>query len=70
MDEATPAPDRAQLITEECMIPGGDAGTLLHVRNKRPDGLTRFNADTPPYMAQALFPQLVNTPYKRLVMIG
>ena len=28
------------------------------------------DADTPPYMALALFPELVNAPYKRLVMIG
>jgi len=32
--------------------------------------LGEWDADTPPYMAQALFPRLVNAPYKRLVMIG
>ena len=29
-----------------------------------------WDADTPPYMAQTLFPLLVNAPWKRLVMIG
>ncbi len=29
-----------------------------------------WDADTPPSMAQALFPRLSNAPYKRLVMIG
>lgn len=29
-----------------------------------------WDADTPPYMAQALFAELKNTPYKRLVTIG
>ncbi|MGZ5231098.1 MAG: alpha/beta hydrolase [Burkholderiales bacterium] len=32
--------------------------------------VAEWDADTPPYMAQALFPKLVNAPYKRLVMIG
>jgi len=32
--------------------------------------VAEWDADTPPYMAQALFPLLVNAPYKRLVMIG
>jgi pimeloyl-ACP methyl ester carboxylesterase len=32
--------------------------------------LGAWDADTPPYMAQALFPRLINAPYKRLVMIG
>jgi len=32
--------------------------------------LGAWDADTPPYMAQALFPLLTGTPYKRLVMIG
>ena len=29
-----------------------------------------WDQDTPPYMAQALFPKLVNAPYKQLVQIG
>lgn len=32
--------------------------------------LAEWDADTPPYMAQALFPKLVNSPNKRLVIIG
>jgi len=32
--------------------------------------LGAWDADTPPYMAQALFPLLTGAPYKRLVMIG
>lgn len=32
--------------------------------------VAEWDADTPPYMAQALFPKLVNAPYKRLVIIG
>jgi pimeloyl-ACP methyl ester carboxylesterase len=32
--------------------------------------LGEWDADTPPYMAQALFARLNNAPYKRLVMIG
>jgi pimeloyl-ACP methyl ester carboxylesterase len=32
--------------------------------------LAEWDADTPPYMAQTLFPLLVNAPSKRLVMIG
>ena len=32
--------------------------------------LGEWDADTPPYMAQAIFPRLINAPYKRLVMIG
>jgi pimeloyl-ACP methyl ester carboxylesterase len=32
--------------------------------------LGEWDADTPPYMAQALLPRLRNAPYKRLVLIG
>ncbi len=32
--------------------------------------LAEWDADTPPYMAQALFPKLVHAPHKRLVIIG
>ncbi|MBM3343936.1 MAG: alpha/beta hydrolase [Betaproteobacteria bacterium] len=32
--------------------------------------LAEWDADTPPYMAQTLFPLLVNAPSKRLVVIG
>jgi pimeloyl-ACP methyl ester carboxylesterase len=32
--------------------------------------LAEWDADTPPYMAQAVFAKLTNTPRKRLVMIG
>ena len=32
--------------------------------------LAEWDADTPPYMAQALFANIKKTPYKRLVMIG
>lgn len=33
------------LVTEEFMIPGGDPGVQLYVRNKRPRDLTTFNAE-------------------------
>ena len=29
-----------------------------------------WDQDTPPYMAQTLFPKLVNAPYKQMVMVG
>jgi pimeloyl-ACP methyl ester carboxylesterase len=32
--------------------------------------LGEWDHDTPPYMAQTLFPKLVNAPYKQLVMVG
>ena len=32
--------------------------------------LGEWDKDTPPYMAQTLFPLLTNAPQKRLVMIG
>jgi hypothetical protein len=33
------------LATEEFMIPVGDPGVQLYVRNKHPRGATRFTAD-------------------------
>lgn len=38
--QAQPAP---QIVTEEAMIPSGDAGIELFLRNKRPQGLERFS---------------------------
>jgi len=32
--------------------------------------LAEWDADTPPYMAQAVFGKLTNTPLKRIIMIG
>ena len=32
--------------------------------------LGEWDQDTPPYMAQTLFPKLVNAPYKQIVMVG
>ncbi len=32
--------------------------------------MAEWDRDTPPYMAQALFPLLSNAPWKRYVMIG
>ena len=32
--------------------------------------LGEWDQDTPPYMAQTLFPKLVNAPYKQMVMVG
>lgn len=32
--------------------------------------LGEWDQDTPPYMAQTLFPKLVNAPYKKMVMVG
>jgi pimeloyl-ACP methyl ester carboxylesterase len=32
--------------------------------------LAEWDADTPPYMAQAIFAKLKNAPIKRMVMIG
>jgi pimeloyl-ACP methyl ester carboxylesterase len=34
-----------ELVTESTMIPSGDAGIELYVRNKRPVGMTKFPAD-------------------------
>jgi pimeloyl-ACP methyl ester carboxylesterase len=34
-----------ELVTESTMIPSGDAGINLYVRNKRPAGMTHFPAD-------------------------
>jgi pimeloyl-ACP methyl ester carboxylesterase len=34
-----------ELVTESTMIPSGDAGIELYVRNKRPAGMTNFPAD-------------------------
>jgi pimeloyl-ACP methyl ester carboxylesterase len=34
-----------ELVTENTMIPSGDAGIELYVRNKRPAGMTNFPAD-------------------------
>lgn len=34
-----------ELVTESYMIPSGDAGVELYVRNKRPAGMTAFPAD-------------------------
>jgi pimeloyl-ACP methyl ester carboxylesterase len=39
-DPAAPA-----LVTEEFMVPGGDPGIQLYIRNKRPASLARFAAD-------------------------
>ena len=35
----------ATLVTEEFMVPAADAGIHLYVRNKRPEGVTRFTGD-------------------------
>src|ERR1700730_2779419 len=34
-----------ELVTESTMIPSGDAGIELYMRNKRPAGMTNFPAD-------------------------
>jgi hypothetical protein len=34
-----------QLVTEEFMVPGPDAGIELYVRNKRPQSLSTFTRD-------------------------
>ena len=34
----------SELVTEDFMIPAADAGFQLHVRNKRPANLTRFES--------------------------
>src|SRR6195256_2385750 len=38
-------PKLPELVTESTMIPSGDAGIDLYVRNKRPAGMTHFPAD-------------------------
>src|ERR1700712_2476548 len=38
-------PKFPELVTESTMIPSGDAGIELYVRNKRPAGMTNFRAD-------------------------
>jgi pimeloyl-ACP methyl ester carboxylesterase len=38
-------PKLPELVTESTMIPSGDAGIELYVRNKRPVGMTDFPAD-------------------------
>jgi pimeloyl-ACP methyl ester carboxylesterase len=40
-----PTADSGALVTEDFMIRSGDPGVELHVRNKRPAGLTRFTPD-------------------------
>ena len=40
---ATAAQSQAALVTEEFMIPAGDAGIELFLRNKRPENLTSFS---------------------------
>lgn len=40
---ATTAQAQAALVTEEFMIPSGDAGIELFLRNKRPENLTSFS---------------------------
>jgi len=40
-----PAPAQApRIVTETIMVPASDPGILLHVRNKRPDGVTAFGS--------------------------
>ena len=36
------AREDAELVTEDFMIPAADAGYQLHVRNKRPANLSKF----------------------------
>ena len=38
-------PKLPELVTESTMIPSGDAGIELYVRNKRTVGMTNFPAD-------------------------
>src|SRR6195952_2169507 len=38
-------PKFPELVTENAMIPSGDAGIELYIRNKRPAGMTNFPAD-------------------------
>src|SRR5882762_6366250 len=38
-------PKLPELVTENTMIPSGDAGIELYMRNKRPAGMTRFPAE-------------------------
>src|SRR5260370_1109165 len=38
-------PKLPKLLTESTMIPSGDAGIELYVRNKRPSGMTNFPAE-------------------------
>lgn len=40
---AQPAP---KVVMEEFMVPAKDPGIQIYVRNKRPDGMTQFTADT------------------------
>jgi pimeloyl-ACP methyl ester carboxylesterase len=56
-----PAPAPAQsgpkLVTEEFMVPARDPGIELYVRNKRPEGMTRFTAErTVVYVHGATYP--------------
>src|SRR4051812_3116463 len=39
------AQTQPKLITEEFRVPAKDPGIELYVRNKRPTGMTQFNAD-------------------------
>ena len=40
-----PAAENVKLVTEEFMVPAVDPGIQLYVRNKRPEGMTRFTKD-------------------------
>jgi len=40
-----PATENVKLVTEEFMVPAVDPGIQLYVRNKRPEGMTRFTKD-------------------------
>jgi hypothetical protein len=74
-----------KIVTEEMMVPAVDPGIQIYVRNKHQASLTTFRPDrtvlfvhgatypastAPPYMAQTLFPLLVNSPGKRYVMLA
>lgn len=39
------AQDAPKLVTEEFMVPAGEPGIALYVRNKRPEGMVRFAPD-------------------------
>src|ERR1700712_4458780 len=50
-------PKLPELVTESYLIPSGDAGIDLYVRNKRPAGMTNFPADkTLLYVHGATYP--------------
>ena len=64
------APTGSQADTREYWAAGKAQYDVGQIRVPTLLLVGEWDADTPPYMAQALFGQLSNAPYKRLVMIG